>query len=295
MDNDMLTSHRRKRFREYLARNQCIQPATVFDAVSARIADILGFEVGMLPGSVASAATLAAPDLTMITLTELAERARQITRASSLSLLVDADHGYGNALNVTRTVEEMEAAGVSALTIEDTLLPIPYGQPKSGRIIPVQEMEGKLRAALKARHDPSLVIIGRTGSLQSESLESAVARVRAYTSAGVDAIFLTGVKSLQQLEAVHAATPLPLILGSTPSSLDDQHVLASLGVRIALKGHLVFQMAVQAIYDALKHQKDGKPRDALRNKAASQQLMELVLNHDKYSRWQRDFLGADEP
>ncbi len=289
----MRASDRRKRFRDHLAGNQCIQPATVFDAVSGRIADILGFEVGMLPGSVASAATLAAPDLTLITLTELAERARQITRASNLSLLVDADHGYGNALNVARTVEELEEAGVSALTIEDTLLPISFSPSHSSKIIPVQEMEGKLRAALTARSDPSLVVIGRTGSLQHESLEMAVTRVRAYTEAGVDAIFLTGVKSREQLEAVHAATPLPLLLSSSPPSVDDFSVLASLGVRIALKGHIVFHMAVQAIYDALKHQKEGKSLESLRDRAASPALMQQLLNHDKYTRRQKQFLGED--
>ena len=91
---------------------------SVFDAMSARLAEAAGFEIGMLAGSIASAMAIGAPDWTLITLTEFADQARRITRASDISLMVDADHGYGNALNVMRTVEEMENAGVSALTIE---------------------------------------------------------------------------------------------------------------------------------------------------------------------------------
>ena len=119
----MLLSERRQRFRQVLAGQECVHPASVYDPMSARMAQSLGFQVGMFAGSIASAAVLGAPDLVVLTLSELADQARRITRASDLSLLVDADHGYGNALNVMRTVEELESAGVSALTIEDTVLP----------------------------------------------------------------------------------------------------------------------------------------------------------------------------
>ena len=119
----MLLSERRERYRRVLAGDACVYPASVFDPMSARMAESLGYDVGMLAGSIASATVLGAPDLVVLTLTEFAEQIRRITRASSLSLMVDADHGYGNALNVMRTVEELETAGVAALTIEDTLLP----------------------------------------------------------------------------------------------------------------------------------------------------------------------------
>ena len=110
----MLLSERRQRYRRVLAGDSCVYPASVFDAMSARMAESLGYEVGMLAGSIASAAVLGAPDLVVLTLTEFAEQIRRVTRAGSLSLMVDADHGYGNALNVMRTVEELETAGVAA-------------------------------------------------------------------------------------------------------------------------------------------------------------------------------------
>src|SRR5258708_11030468 len=111
---------RRERFRAILAGGRCIYTGSVFDPISARIAEDLGFEAGMFAGSVASLAVLGAPDLIVLTLTEFAEQAYRINRAGNLPLLVDADHGYGNALNAKRTVEELETAGGSALPIADT-------------------------------------------------------------------------------------------------------------------------------------------------------------------------------
>src|SRR5258708_24018112 len=121
-------TERRRRFRAICAGTRCVRPASVFDAISARIAEDLGFEIGMFAGSVASLAVLGAPDLIVITLTEFAEQAYRINRAGNLPLLVDADHGYGNPLNAKRTVEELETAGVPALTIEDTVLPRAFGE-----------------------------------------------------------------------------------------------------------------------------------------------------------------------
>ncbi|MCH7889010.1 MAG: isocitrate lyase/phosphoenolpyruvate mutase family protein, partial [Proteobacteria bacterium] len=123
----MRWTERRERLRALLAGRRCIHPGSVFDPISARIAEDLGFEVGMFAGSVASMVVLGAPDLIVLTLTEFAEQAHRICRAGNLPLLVDADHGYGNALNVKRTVEELETAGVAALTIEDTALPQSFG------------------------------------------------------------------------------------------------------------------------------------------------------------------------
>ena len=126
---------------------------SVYDATSIRIAEDLGFELGMFGGSVASLVVLGDPDITLITLTELAEQMRRMSRASSLPVLVDADHGYGNALNVRRTVQELEAAGAAGLTIEDTLLPQAYGAAEP-QLISLEEGVGKMKAALDGRRIP---------------------------------------------------------------------------------------------------------------------------------------------
>src|SRR6059036_513543 len=138
----MLLSERRKQYRRTLEGNVCVHPASVFDAMSARMAASLGFEVGMFAGSIASETVLGAPDLVVLTLTEFAEQIRRICRAANISLVVDADHGYGNALNVKRTVEELETAGLAGLTIEDTVLPQRFGQAKGEELISVEEGVG---------------------------------------------------------------------------------------------------------------------------------------------------------
>src|SRR5438874_2347481 len=138
-------TERRQRLRKLFAGNQCLSPASVYDALSARVAESVGYEIGMLAGSTASSTTLAAPDLIVLTLTEFADQIRRITRASNLSLLVDADHGYGNALNVMRTVEECEHSGVSAMSIEDTVLPTAFGQTGGEKLISKEEGTGKMK------------------------------------------------------------------------------------------------------------------------------------------------------
>src|SRR3954467_2627181 len=154
---------RRESLRAVLSGSSCVRPGSVYDAISIRIAEDLGFEAGMFGGSVASLAVLGAPDATLITLTELAQQMRRMSRASSLPVLVEADHGYGNALNVRRTVQELEVAGAAGLTIEDTLLPQAFGVSEP-QLISLEEGVGKMKAALDARGDPSLVIMGRTGT-----------------------------------------------------------------------------------------------------------------------------------
>src|SRR5918999_33806 len=203
----------RQRARAILHGTECVSPASVYDAVSAKVASLVGFQLGLFSGSMASAAVLPAPDITVVTLTEFANQIRSIVRAGDLTLLVDADHGYGNALNVMRTVEETEHAGVSILGIEDLAQPAAFG---SSALEPVSipEMVGKLKAALAARRDPALVIAARTAAARTEGIEGTVARAKAYAAAGVDALFVVGFEDPSLIEAVHAAVDLPLIVGS---------------------------------------------------------------------------------
>lgn len=285
----MLLAERRQRYRHILAGNACLHPASVFDPMSARMAESLGFEVGMFAGSIASATVLGAPDLIVLTLTEFADQIRRITRASSLSLMVDADHGYGNALNVMRTVEELETAGVSALTIEDTVLPKPFAGEGEG-LISQAEMLGKLRGAVAARQDPSLVVLGRTAVLRYCSLDEALERIKAYSDTGVDGLFLTNTRTREQLEVVHRVTSLPLLMGGAGPELSDRDFLAAHGVRIALQGHMPFYAAAKATYDTLKHLREGGDPAELKSKTASDDLLDLALRLKDYAQWQNDYL-----
>src|ERR1700709_407245 len=170
---------RRENLRAILSGSACIRPGSVYDAISIRIAEDLGFEVGMFGGSVASLAVPGDPDITLIPLTGLADQMQRRSRAAALPVLVDADHGYGNALTVRRTVQELETAGAAGLTIEDTLLPQAFGQSWA-QLIPREEGVGKMKAALDARDDPALVIMARTGAVPISGLDDAIARAMVY-------------------------------------------------------------------------------------------------------------------
>ncbi len=283
-------TERRRRFRAILSGTRCVRPASVFDAVSARIAEDLGFEAGMFAGSVASLAVLGAPDLIVVTLTEFAEQAYRICRAGNLPLLVDADHGYGNALNVMRTVQELETSGVAALTIEDTALPAGFGTADKARLLSIEEGVGKMRAALAARQDKLLAIVGRTSAVSIAGIDDAVARAKAYAAAGVDALFFVGLKTRAQLEAIAAAVKLPILLGGAGAELDDPAYLGSTGVRICLQGHLPVMAAIRAVHDTLKALREGaKPAEIAG--VASEALMQQVTRDKDYKGWIKEFLS----
>ena len=277
---------RREKFREYMAGETCLVPASVFDAFSVRLAEDIGFEVGMVGGSSASLAVLGAPDLIVMTLTEFADQCRRMSRASELPFAVDADHGYGNALNVRRTVEELEAAGVSALSIEDTVLPLYHGQGGL-ELHSIEEGVGKMRAAVDARQDPSTMIIGRTSACGVNGLDDAIARGRAYADAGVDALFFLGVKSLAEYQALGAAFDLPIVTGGglKIAGLND---LQAAGVRLCLNGHPVLPAAVRAMEEALIAMRELRAPD----RPASKELIARATRTQDYDQWIKDYLGG---
>lgn len=279
----------RKRARDILAGQECLSPASVHDPLSARIAEKVGFQLGLLSGSVSSMTTLAAPDLIVLTMTEFAEQVRRIMRASNLSLLVDADHGYGNALNVMRTVTELEHAGVSILGIEDTVQPARFGHTGANELISIEEMTGKLRAALAARQDPELVISARIASARVEGIEGTVTRAKAYAKTGVDALFVVEVDDIATIKGVSAATNLPLIVGSGAMSTMRKE-LTPLRARILLQGHQPVAAAVLAMRRVYEHlYRGGVPGDLNSAIASSGELADL-MHADVYENARREYL-----
>lgn len=275
----------RARMQDILKGDRCIRPVSVFDAASARIAESIGFEAGMYAGSVASLVVLSAPDIILLTLSEFAAQARRICRGSELPIICDADHGYGNALNVMRTVEELDAAGVAALTIEDTDLPRPFGAAKP-RPLPLAEGLGKMRAAVAARRANGPSIIARTGSITMTGLDDTLERVRAYQDTGVDGLFLAGLTKKADLEAVARIATVPLALSPPGPELDDTDLLASHGVRFALMGHQPIMAALEAVRQTMQAQRDGTGLPAL----AAKELMETVTRASEHTRQTNDYL-----
>jgi oxaloacetate decarboxylase len=281
-------TEQRIRMRAILNGNQCLSPASVYDGLSARIAQDVGYTLGILAGSVSSNSTLAAPDLIVLTLTEFAGQIRRIMRASDISLLVDADHGYGNALNVMRTVIECEHAGVSAMSIEDTTLPLRFGQEKD-ELISLPEMVGKLKAAVAAKNDPATVIAGRTAALKVEGVEGTCARAKAYAACGVDCIFAVGVESLDQIKAIHEAAKLPIIVGSAPASIKREEFFAA-GARVLLQGHQPLAGAVKVLREIYTHLYSGGAAADLKSKIASNEEMDKMTHNAQYKDWIKAYM-----
>ncbi|MBP3063470.1 oxaloacetate decarboxylase [Pseudomonas indoloxydans] len=278
----------RSAFRALLASDRCYHTASVFDPMSARIAADLDFEVGILGGSVASLQVLGAPDFALITLSEFVEQAARIGRVSRLPVIADADHGYGNALNVMRTVVELERAGVAALTIEDTLLPAQFGR-KSTDLISIEEGVGKILAALEARVDPELSIIARTHAGVLE-VDEVIRRTRAYEAAGADGICLVGIKDFAHLEQIAAGLKVPLMLVTygNPELRDNQR-LARLGVRIVVNGHAAYFAAIKATYDCLREQRGAQPCDL-----NATELTHKYTMPEDYILWAKEFMEVRE-
>ena len=286
-------SRARERFRSVLVGSTCTLAANIFDPLSARIAEMLGYEVCVLSGSVGKAANLGVPDIVLSNMSDVVDHCRRITRMAAVSLMVDAEDGFGTAVNVRRTVQEMEAAGVSAIEIEDNAVPKKFNVRNPG-LVSKEEQVGKLQAAVAARTDPSTVIVARTSALAECPLEEALDRIRAYATTGAEALMLATVPhGRADLTAVHQATSLPLcVLNPPPEARNDTAFLRANGVRILMLGNPTYAVAVQAIYDALKRLKEGTTLEDLKELQAPPELLRTVNRTEELMQWQQDYLPS---
>jgi oxaloacetate decarboxylase len=283
-------SRARERFRQVISRDTCTLAANIFDPLSARIAHMLEYEVCVLSGSVGKVANLGVPDIVLSNMSDVVDHCRRISRMAEVSLMVDAEDGFGNAVNVVRTVREMEAAGVAAIEIEDNFVPKRFNVANPG-LVSKEEQVGKLQAAVAARTDPTTVIVARSAALGECPLEEALARIAAYSETGAKAVMLTGVRHREQLEAVHQVTPLPLCVLSPPAEVrNDPAFLSANGVRILMLGNPTFAVAVRAIYDSLKHLKEGGALEDLREWQAPPDLLREVNRTDEFLQLQEEYL-----
>lgn len=294
--NEMSVSNRRAAFRALLAGESCAVPGSVFDPISGRIAEELGYPAGILGGSAASVTVLGAPDLMVLTLSELAEQTRRICRACTLPVLVDGDDGYGTALNVRRTITEIEGAGAAGVTIEDSILPEIGMDQQSAQLLPLAEALGKVNAALDARSEPDFVIVARTSARGEGGVAEAARRSRAFANAGADAVLVTGIASRRELEAITSGLGVPVILGSANADLRDLAYLAQQGVRLALPGHRPQREAIFALYQAMMA---DAPKDATATARRDEGAQSTAALFDRLTRaqahreWIARFIPSD--
>lgn len=247
------------RLRALLAGPEIVQAPGAYDALSARIVEAAGFPIVYMTGFGASAGLLGRPDVGLLSGAEMVENARRMVQAVSVPVFADADTGYGNPLNVIRTVQTYEAAGLAGLHLEDQVAPKKCGHMEGKQVIPVEEMAQKICAAVHARRNPDFVLIARTDARAVEGLDAALRRGRRYREAGADMLFIEAPQTEDECAAVAAAFPdVPLLFnwadsGKTPPlALDRVRALGYKLVIYPISTLLAATRAMQAVVDTIK-------------------------------------------
>jgi len=251
--------------RNILAREETILVPGAYDALSAKILKQAGFEVIYMTGSGVTASLIGWPDVGILSMAEMVNQARNIVNATDLPLICDADNGYGNAINVLRSVKEFERAGVAGIHIEDQVFPKRCGHFEGKQVIPAEEMAKKIEAAIYAREDEDFLIIARTDARSVLGLDEALRRVHLYVEAGADMIFLEAPESLEELQTISGKlTHIPLLVnmvegGKTPILPFEE--LKKMGFKIVLyptSGIRAVAKTLQELATHLKEYKDTK-------------------------------------
>ena len=250
-----------KRLRELLARPKVLMAPGAADALTARLIAKHGFEAIYMTGAGTSAVRLGMPDVGLLTMNEMVDNARAIADASQLPLIADADTGYGGPVNVQRTVRAYERAGVAGIHIEDQQWPKRCGHLAGKSLIPVEEMQAKIRAGLDAKLDKDFLLIARSDALAVEGFERAMERCRKYEEAGADMIFLEAPTKMEHLSAIPRAFSRPTLYnmassGKTPFLGADE--IEKLGFKLIIYPNFALLSAITAINKMLSELKDKR-------------------------------------
>ena len=282
--DDRMTADRPGRVQAVLDRTRCLVFPGVHDALSAKLAARAGFEIAFVSGYAVSATRLGEPDMGLLTQSEVVDQARRICGSVGIPILVDADTGYGNALNVVRTVRELIAAGAAGCFLEDQVWPKRCGHMRGKRVVPREAYLARIRAAVDAKGGADFFIVARTDAIADGGLDEALARAEAARAAGADATFVEAPRTREELAEVGRRAPAPTVAnmverGRTPALTRDE--LAALGFRMVLypvSGLYAAAQALEAVY--------GRLRDDGTTAGAADRLMAF----DRFN----DLLGIDE-
>jgi methylisocitrate lyase len=258
----------------------------VYDTLSAKIVQRVGFPMSFVSGYSVAATSIGEPDLGLLTQTEIVERARRICGSVSIPIIVDADTGYGNPLNVIRTVNELIAAGAAGCFLEDQVWPKKCGHMRGKRVVDRSEYIEKIRAAVEARGGRDFFIVARTDALAAMSLEEAIARVTEARDAGADASFVEAPESIQQMAEVGKRAPKPIVAnmiehGKTPVLSREQLVQMGFGLILyPLSGIFAAARALERVYQKLM--KDQTTAGAEEQLMAFKSFNDLIGVDEKY-------------
>lgn len=280
-------AEKRRLFRERLATGELLRFPGAFNPLSARLIEQKGFDGVYISGAVLSA-DLGLPDIGLTTLTEVAGRAKQIARMTELPAIVDADTGFGEPMNVARTVQEIEDAGLAGLHIEDQVNPKRCGHLDGKQVVDTSTALGRIRAAVDARRDANLLIMARTDIAAVDGLDAAIDRAKQLVDAGADAIFPEAMRSLEEFAAVREAVDVPILANMTEfgkSELFTSQQLADVGVNIVIWPVSLLRIAMGAAGRALDTLNDeGSLTGKLGEMQHRADLYELI-DYEGYNRF----------
>lgn len=286
----------RQTLKQLLKRNQLLVAPGCFDGLSVRLVEEAGFEAAYLSGG-AVARSMGIPDIGLVTMSETIERAAQVVSAIKIPIIADADTGYGNAVNLVRTVREFERVGVAAIHIEDQITPKRCGHLDGKEVISLTEMEMKLEAALKTRTDPDFCIIARTDARGVHGFDDAITRARAFAKLGVDAIFVEAPQSEEELAEIPRRIPdVPLLVnvfkgGKTPMLPVER--LQAMGYRIAIYPSETQRAAMHAMRRALATLKRDGTTESIDDTLTTFKERDQVVGLDDWQKIERAYLAVD--
>ncbi len=268
-----------EKLRELIARRKMVVTPGCYDALSARMIEQAGFDAAYMTGFGTSASVLGMPDAGLISFTEMLNHATNIANAISIPLIADGDTGYGNALNTFRTVKAYARAGIAGIHIEDQVFPKKCGHVSGKKIIPLEEMAGKIRAAADARTEQDIVVIARTDARAVAGPEEAMRRAKAFVEAGADMIFYEAPESLAEITAVAENVDAPLLInmalgGKTPFMPISK--LEELGFRIAIYPIFLMKSSIEAMHVALERLKNDPDTDPTQGQYSFEDIKRLL-------------------
>ena len=252
-----------------------------------------GFQAVYMTGSGAAMSLIGEPDIGLLTMTEMVTQARNLASAVSLPLIADADTGYGNAINVVRTVREYERAGVAAIHIEDQITPKKCGHFEGKQVVSQSEMVGKIRAAVDAREDPDFVLIARTDARAVLGLEEAIKRARVYMGAGADAIFVEAPQSLEELNIIAQSINAPLLVNmdeGTKTPLLTVRELEEMGYKIVIFPRSAPCAAAKTIQELMQLLKETGTTQGFSDRIVTFEGRNLINGLAKYKEMERNYL-----
>jgi methylisocitrate lyase len=286
---------KRRALRERLASGRLLRFPGAFSPLVAKLVADLGFE-GVYVSGAALSADLGLPDIGLTTLTEVAGRGQQIAASVELPVLIDADTGFGEPLNVARTITALEQAGLAGCHIEDQVNPKRCGHLDHKQVVGPDEMVRRVRATVAARRDQDFVICARTDARGVEGLDQAIERARAYVAAGADMIFPEALADEGEFEAFRAAIDVPLLANMTEfgkSPLLDTHALTSLGFNVVIYPVTTLRLAMGAIEHGLRKLLEHGTQESLVEQMQTRTRLYELLDYEDYNAFDADIFNFD--